>query len=245
MRAARRSPGGRRRNDAGNPTTRSGKHRRVRARRPRMMARGDIARAFAPAGVGNIGVGFDLLGHSIDGPRDIARVRRIGAPGVRIAAITGDAAGANSIPLAVERNTAGQALASLRAGLGLDFGFELELEKGIPVGAGLGGSAASCVAALVAANALLDHPLPREALYPFAIDGEAVSSHSRQGDHVAPMLLGGVVMATADRTSAPPAPDRLHCVVVHPDQVLETRRARAVLAEPYPLPQVVRQNAHL
>src|SRR3546814_15980708 len=96
---------------------------------------------------------------------------------------------------------------------------------------------------MVAANALLDVPLPREALYPFAIDGEAVSSHSRQGDNVAPMLLGGVVMATADRMTALPAPDWLHCVVVHPDQVLETRRAREILAEPSPMTLVVRQNA--
>src|SRR3546814_8858161 len=98
---------------------------------------------------------------------------------------------------------------------------------------------------MVAANALLDVPLPREALYPFAIDGEAVSSHSRQGDNVAPMLLGGVVMATADHMIALPASDWLHCVVVHPDQVLETRRAREVLTEPYPLQLVVRQHAHL
>jgi homoserine kinase len=210
-----------------------------------VTARGGIVRAFAPAGVGNIGVGFDLLGHSIEGPRDVARVRRIEQPGVRITAITGDAAGRDSIPLVVERNTAGRALASLRNGLGLDFGFELVLEKGIPVGAGLGGSAASCVAALVAANALLDNPLPRDALYPFAIEGEAVSSHSRQGDNVAPMLLGGVVMATEQRMIRLAAPDWLHCVVVHPDQVLETRSAREVLAQPYPLSLVVRQSAHL
>jgi len=210
-----------------------------------MKAAGDLARAFAPAGVGNIGVGFDLLGHSIDGPRDVARVRRIDAPVVRIRAIGGDVAGAGALPLDPARNTAGQALSSLRARAGVAHGFEVELEKGIPIGAGLGGSAASCVAALVAANALLDAPLSRKALYPFAIDGEAVSSRSRQGDNVAPMLLGGVVLATADRMIALPAPDWLHCVVVHPDQVLETRRARAVLAEPYPLPLVVRQNAHL
>src|SRR3546814_12657090 len=82
----------------------------------------NVARAFAPAGVGNIGVGFDLLGHSIDGPRDVARVRRVAAPGVRITAITGDAAGADAIPLEVARHTAGQALASLHAALGLPFG---------------------------------------------------------------------------------------------------------------------------
>lgn len=204
-----------------------------------------VVRAFAPGSVGNIGVGFDLLGHSIDGVRDIALVRRIDEPTVRITAIRGDVPGADTLPLDAERNTAGQALIALRTKLRLAYGFELELEKGIPLGSGLGGSAASCVAALVAANALLDEPLPREALYEFALDGESVSSGSRHGDNVAPMLLGGVVMATDTRMIPLQVPDWLHAVVVHPDQVLETRHARAVLADPYPLPVVVEQSAHL
>jgi homoserine kinase len=164
---------------------------------------------------------------------------------VRIVSIRGYSAGADSLPLEAASNTAGQALIALRDHLGLAHGFELELEKGIPLGSGLGGSAASCVAALVAANAVLDMPLSREALYPFALDGESVSSGSRHGDNVAPMLLGGVVMATATRMIPLSAPDWLHAVVVHPDQVLETRRARAVLADPYPLPLIVKQSAHL
>lgn len=202
-------------------------------------------RAFAPASVGNIGVGFDLLGHVIAGPRDVAIVRRIDAPEVRIAAIRGDVTGADALPLEAERNTAGRALIALREALALPYGFSVELEKGIPLGSGLGGSAASCVAALVAANALLDAPLSRDALYPFALQGEAVASGSLHGDNVAPMLLGGAVLATHDRMIALPVPAWLHCVVVHPDQVLETRRARAALAEPYPLAQFVEQSAHL
>ena len=202
-------------------------------------------RAFAPGSVGNIGVGFDLLGHSIEGVRDVALVRRIDEPTVRITAIRGDVPDADALPLDAGRNTAGQALIALRAKLRVAHGFELELEKGIPLGSGLGGSAASCVAALVAANALLDEPLPREALYEFALDGESVSSGSRHGDNVAPMLLGGVVMATDTRMIPLQVPEWLHAVVVHPDQVLETRRARAVLADPYPLSVVVGQSAHL
>lgn len=202
-------------------------------------------RAFAPASVGNIGVGFDLLGHAIDGPRDIARVTRTDEPVVRIDAIRGDVAGVDVLPLDAPSNTAGRALISLREKLDLPFGFAVELEKGIPLGSGLGGSAASCVAAVVAANALLDAPLSREALYDFALDGESVSSGSRHGDNVAPMLLGGVALATAERMLALSAPDWLHAVVVHPDQVLETRRSRAVLAEPYPLHAVVEHTAHL
>jgi homoserine kinase len=211
-----------------------------------------ITSAFAPASVGNIGVGFDLLGHSIDGPRDVARVRRIDEPVVRIDAIRAAAlsdprliAVAEALPREAARNTAGIALMKLREALSLPHGFALELEKGIALGSGLGGSAASCVAAVVAANALLDAPLPREALYGFALDGESVSSGSRHGDNVAPMLLGGVALATATRMIPLDVPEWLHCVVVHPDQVLETRRARAVLAEPYALHTVVEQSAHL
>lgn len=203
------------------------------------------ARAFAPASVGNIGVGFDLLGHAIDGPRDIALVRRIDAPDVRIAAIRGDVAGVDALPLDAGRNTAGRALIALREALALPFGFEIELDKGIPLGSGLGGSAASCVAALVAANALLDAPVSRDALYPFALQGEAVASGSLHGDNVAPMLHGGVVLATHDRMIPLQVPAWLHCVVVHPDQVLETRRARAALTEPYALSQFVEQSMHL
>lgn len=203
------------------------------------------ARAFAPASVGNIGVGFDILGHVIDGPGDYARVRRIDRPEVRISAVLGNGRGIDEIPLLAARNTAGRALISLREALGLPFGFELVLEKGIPLGSGLGGSAASCVAALVAANALLDTPLSRDALYPFALDGESLSSGSRNGDNVAPMLLGGVVLCTGTRMIALDAPDWLYAAVVHPDQVLQTHHSRAALAAPYPLPQVVQHCEHL
>ncbi|RMH93099.1 homoserine kinase [Lysobacter pythonis] len=203
------------------------------------------ARAFAPASVGNIGVGFDILGHAIDGPGDHASVRRIAEPVVQIAAVRGNGPGIASIPLDPARNTAGMALMSLREALALPFGFELVLEKGIPIGSGLGGSAASVVAALVAANALLETPLAREALYPFALDGESIASGSRHGDNVAPMLLGGVALCTHQRMIPLAAPDWLHAAVVHPDQVLETRRSRAVLADPYPLAQIVTHCEHL
>jgi homoserine kinase len=202
------------------------------------------ATAFAPASVGNIGVGFDLLGHSITGPGDLARVHRAATPGVRITALHG-IAGAERLPREPEHNTAGRALLELLALARPGFGFDLELEKGIPLGSGLGGSAASCVAALVAANALLPEPLPRAALYPLALDGESVASGSRHGDNVAPMLFGGIVLATSDRVIPLDCPLPLACAVVHPDQVLETRRARAVLAEPYALADVVRHGAHL
>lgn len=202
----------------------------------------DTACAFAPASVGNIGVGFDILGHSLSGAGDHAEVRRIDAPEVRIEAIDGCV---RALPLEAENNTAGAALVSLRAALDLPFGFALRLTKGIALGSGMGGSAASCVAALVAANALLETPLTRTALYPFALDGEAVASGGRHGDNLGSMLLGGLVLATADRLLPIPVPDAWHCALVHPHTVLETRRAREALAGDFALDTFVEQSANL
>jgi homoserine kinase len=161
---------------------------------------------------------------------------------VRIAAIDG---AVTDLPRDPRRNTAGMALLALREALSLPHGFELILHKGIPLGSGMGGSAASCVAALVAANALLGRPLSREALYPFALEGEAVASGSRHGDNLGSMLLGGLVLATHDRLLRIPVPRDWHCALVHPHCVLETRRARAALVGDYALDAFVAQSANL
>lgn len=196
--------------------------------------------AFSPASIGNACVGFDILGHSIAGPGDRVTVARIDEPTVRIRAIHG-----LDLPLDAHSNTAGRALLALRDSLALPFGFELEIHKGIPLGSGMGGSAASCVAALVAANALLDQPLSRMELYPLALEGESASSGSRHGDNVGPMLLGGLVLTTAERMVPIEVPAAWHCVLVHPDQILETRRAREVLQEAWALGTFVTQSANL
>lgn len=200
------------------------------------------ARAFAPASVANVAVGFDLLGYAVAGVGDTVTVRRIDAPEVRIAAIRGAAV---ELPREASSNTAGAALIALREGLGLPFGFEIEIDKGIPLSSGMGGSAASCVAALVAANALLDASLSREQLYVYSLDGEAVASGSRHGDNLGPMFLGGLVLSTLERLVPVPVPATWHSLLVHPDALLETRRARAALQGTYELKEFVAQSTNL
>lgn len=213
------------------------------AMKPAMsVQRLQAASATAFASVGNVGVGFDILGHCIAGAGDRADVRRIDAPTVRIASIKGCV---DVLPTDAAQNTAGAALMTLRKALGLQHGFEISLHKGIALGSGMGGSAASCVAALVAANALLERPLPRESLYGFAVEGEAVASGGRHGDNVGPMLVGGLALATRDRVVRLPVPASWHCALVHPHVVLETRKARAALAGDYALGEFVAQSANL
>jgi len=196
----------------------------------------------APASVGNVGVGFDVLGHAIVGPVDRVTVERIDAPEVRILGIEGVVSG---LPLETERNTAGRALLALRDRAGLAHGFALSIEKGIPLGSGMGGSAASCVAALVAANALLERPASMDVLYRCALAGESAASGAEHGDNVGAMLLGGLALATHDRLVPIPVPEGLTCVLVHPHQVLETRIARGVLQRAFELPRFVEQSGNL
>ena len=202
------------------------------------------ARAFSPGSVGNAAVGFDVLGHALDAVGDTVTVRRIPEREVRIAAIRG---ADRALPTEAANNTAGRALIALRAARELDYGFEIEIDKGIPYGSGLGGSAASATAAVVAANALLQQPLPRAALYPFALAGEAVASGAQHGDNVAPQLLGGLVFCgTGDGPLIRlPVPDGLHAAVVRPNFALETAKAREPLRAPYALGDFVAQSSLL
>jgi homoserine kinase len=201
-----------------------------------------VATAFAPASVGNVAVGFDILGHALEGAGDRVTARRIAEPEVRIASITGSV---TNLPSAPEQNTAGRAVQVWREGEKIKFGVELSIQKGIALGSGMGGSAASAVAALVAVNALVDKPLSRERLYPYALAGEAVASGAAHGDNVGAQLLGGLVLSTREHIVSIPVPTGLMCVLLHPEQVLHTRRAREVLRVPFALGDFVKQSANL
>lgn len=201
------------------------------------------ATAFAPASIGNVAVGFDVLGHSFDGPGDRVTVTRNASGDVRVLAIRGAEI---PLPTIAEENTAGRALLSLKKSLPASVGFDIEIDKGISLGSGMGGSAASAVAAVVAANGTLDAPLSLEVLYQAAIQGEAASTGSAHGDNVGPMLLGGLVIAPAQGSAVKvPTPKWLHVALVHPHFVLETRKARAALKGAYELHDFVVQSEGL
>lgn len=202
----------------------------------------DSVTAFAPSSVGNVAVGFDILGHALEGPGDRVTARLASRPGVHLTEITGHAEG---VPTDARSNTAGRAVLALLAHLESDAGVELALHKGTPPGSGLGGSAASAVAAVVAAAKLLDCGLAGDDLYPFAVAGEEAASGGPHGDNVGSQLLGGLVLSTARYRISIPVPAGLTAVAVHPDCTVETRRARALLEDPYPIATMVAQSANL
>ena len=203
------------------------------------------ANVFAPASVGNVAIGFDILGFAVDALGDRVTVSRREAPGVEISAVRGVA---DDLPREALDNTAGRALLALQEAVRPGFGFRLEIEKGIPLGSGLGGSAASAVGAVVAANALLPQPLSRLELLQFAMAGEAVASGGRHADNIAPSLFGGLVLTVGidhPRVKQIPVPAAIRAVIVHPHMSIATAQARAILKQSVDLSDFVWQTANL
>ncbi len=204
------------------------------------------ASAFAPASIGNLGVGFDVLGLAIQGAGDTLTATRSDVSGVIIEDISGDeiAADAQQLSRDANANTAGIAAASLWAKFGDGDGIMLRLHKGTPLGSGMGSSAASAVAGVVAVNALLPAPLPIADLLPFALDGEAFASKARHADNVAPCLLGGMILCppgSGTGCARLPVVAGVSSVLVHPHLRVDTAAARAALRPTVELASAVTQ----
>lgn len=205
----------------------------------------DCVTAFAPASVGNVGVGFDLVGHALEGVGDRVTLRRRHEPGVVVTAVGGRVP---DLPRDPETNTASRPVLRMIEALGLPGGAGLELDKGIPVGSGMGGSAASAVAAVVAADALWNLGLSRPELLRFALEGERAASGAAHPDNAAPSLYGGLVLTEPGEPlhcTRLPAPPGLVCVLCHPDLDVRTQEARRILAPTVPLAAFVRQSGWL
>jgi homoserine kinase len=202
--------------------------------------------AYAPATVSNLGPGFDCLGLAVHGPGDTVRARRTEQPGVRLTKITGDG---GRLPRDAS-NTACVAVTALLERLDLvdRVGVELELDKGLPLGSGLGSSGASACAALLASVTALELSVGNEVLIDAARKGEAVACGSPHPDNVAPAILGGIVLIAAIdplRVISLPVPEQLRLALYTPGCEVKTADARAVLPKSVGLDAQVRQSARL
>jgi homoserine kinase len=200
---------------------------------------------FAPASVGNVGVGFDVLGHAIEGVGDTVTLRRLPRPGMVLTRISGVI---TELPRDIEQNSATRPLLRMAQEHGVAGGLEIELHKGIPLGSGMGGSAASAVAAVVAADALWELGLPLHCLLEYALEGEGAASGAAHPDNAAASLYGGLVLTEPGPPlccTRLPVPGGIACVLCHPDLEVRTRDARSILSDMVPRELWVRQSAWL
>jgi len=193
----------------------------------------DFITAFAPASIGNVGVGFDMLGLALEGVGDRVLARRTDGDRVTVLEVRGlDGDIHPYLSANADENTASIAAQSLWDAHGDGGGVELKVLKGIPLQSGMGSSAASAVAGVVATNALLSIPLEVAALLPFALEGEKYASGGIHADNVAPCLFGGLILCPKvllPEVIRLPIPAGLSAVLLHPDLQVNTADSRRAL----------------
>lgn len=209
----------------------------------------DSITAFAPASIGNVAVGFDMLGLALADVGDRVIARRTRDAGITIGEVRGlDGEIHPYLSADPAQNTASIAALALWDAHGDSGGVQLDVHKGVPLQSGMGSSAASAVAAVVAVNALLEKPLEQEKLLPYALEGEKFASRGLHADNVAPSLLGGLILCPSvllPEVIRLPVPPGVSAVLVHPELQINTAHARRGLAKGYSMEQWLQQQGYL
>ena len=197
-------------------------------------------RVFAPGTVANMGCGFDVMGMTLNGVGDIVSVSVSEGDGLTI-----ENRSSVDLPTELDKNVITPAVRALMNEFGEPRMIEVVVEHKISPGSGIGSSAASSAAAVYALNEALGCPFTPEKLVEFAMEGEKlISGGTPHADNVGPAILGGVVLM---RGYEPldivrlPVPDNFFCSVVHPDIMVSTKDARAVLPKDISLRLAVKQ----
>ena len=202
-------------------------------------------KVFAPASISNLAVGFDVLGVALEAPGDDIIIKKNDKKGLSISTIRSG----KSLSSSIMENTAGYAAHKLLAHLGeLDCGLEMEIHKNIPIGRGIGSSAASAVAGVMAVNEILGKPLEKKALLSFAAQGEYIASGATHLDNVAPSLLGGITLVRDTPTmdiQRIHAPMGLIFLVICPKIKIYTKASRSKLNLMVPMDKFVQQTANI
>lgn len=209
-------------------------------------SREDVVYIFGPASLSNLGPGFDALGLCISGIGDVIEAHRTEKPGVHLDHDPGIVGWV--LPSDPKQNTAVIAAEGVLRTAGSKQGMVFRLKKGIPLGSGIGGSAASAVAGAWAANVLLGRPLEKEQLVEAVLDAEDIASGGRHGDNALPALLGGLVLVSSSdpsRYRCVELPGELHIAILLPDVEVLTKQAREMLPKQVPLRDAVHNASEL
>jgi len=205
----------------------------------------DSIKVFAPATVANVTCGFDILGFAVDQPGDEITLQKSNSGIVKIIKITGDG---GELPLDPDKNTSSVVIKMFLSDLGINQGIDIVLDKKMPLGSGLGSSAASSVAAIFAINELMGKPKKLEELLPYAMEGERVACGAAHADNVAPGLYGGfVIIRSYDPLDVIRlrTPDALFATLVHPHIEVKTKDAREILRKQIYFKDSVKQSGNV
>jgi len=187
-----------------------------------------VATVFAPASVGNVGPGFDVLGLAVDGIGDTVTVELTSSRS-RIASVTGR--DAELIPREAGKNAATIAALAFLREAGDRREVAVTIHKGLALSGGMGGSAASSVAGALATALALGVNPRTDQLLRAALAGESAVA-GRHLDNIAPCLLGGLTLVRSAEdldVVALPVQEPWWVALVTPEIRIQTQEARRIL----------------
>ena len=180
-----------------------------------------------------------MFGLALDALKDKVTIVKGSASNGKITIINSS----RTIPLAADSNSAGLAVKRMMRDFDIDNNVEIQITKGVPAGYGIGSSAASAAAAVLAFNALYDLKIDRNKLVEYAAEGEIASAGTKHYDNVSASLMGGFVIGHKGNFIRFEPPSDLFLVVAIPVSMKvpkkKTEVARGVLPKQVPLKSVV------
>ena len=177
----------------------------------------DHIKVKVPATSANLGAGFDVFGIALETPFDIIEIEK--SDKTKIVVLGREA---KFIPTDPQRNIAGIVASILKKHV------KITLHRNIPLSSGLGSSAAPAAGVAFALNELFVLGLSGEELVRIAAQGEKAASGVAHADNVAPAIYGGFVIVHKDKIISM-MPQNVGIVAVHPEIIVSTREARAIL----------------
>lgn len=202
----------------------------------------------APASIANMGVGFDVLGAAITPVDGSLLCDTVCVTAAQTFSLQVQGRFSDKLPQGCEQNIAWRCWQRFCEEIGTEIPVTLCLEKNMPVGSGLGSSACSIVASLMAMNEFCRRPLSDIKLLNLMGELEGHIAGSVHYDNVAPCYLGGMQLILEEKTaishSVPIFTDWLW-VIGYPGISVSTAQARAVLPAQYRLQDCINHGRYL
>jgi len=151
----------------------------------------EFCKAVAYSSTANLGPGFDVFGLGLDFFYDTVSIHKLATKNRKIKIALDKNV---NIPSSAKQNSASLSVMKIAQKFKIRNDLEIRITKGVPIGLGLGSSAASSAAAVVAFNELFECKLTDNEILDYAAEGEVSSAGVKHYDNVVASLFGGFVI---------------------------------------------------